>query len=523
MYRAGCDGCSIHETSGDLLSVTLWLAAVRIATIRRTSNAVYQRHIPNTVYQTLYTKRHGHTDTIHHELLMTRMTQIETHVRTCRTRHTTGDRTVQNTHGLPLFTRIHRYHTALRCALIITVMWGSITPYATLFGQSVSQRLTVRPHDMATGTQNTQAGVQSLDSIPGALLYVPSQLLGLQRRPLVIALTGDDVGVQREMEIVRPLADKYWMILLVLDHPTPAVFDAALKHVLSNFAIDPDKIAVGGVWEGGTMSLDFGRNNLDIFSRIAPMSANSINPYSKSALRNDKTEVFVSAGIGEPAKMVGDLLTIARQERARGHAVKMVLNLRPHAERVEDHDYMWRWLKDSWSTSRRQVQVGSTVATDVVLTDIILNQMLTFWTRVKTGQDSTRKITLTAYPKELTLLIGEERVLVYDMVDLSAIASRNPWVAAALTESGMKLHQEEDYRRAVIGARATKVAGSAIGTLSPTSVMGRNLAFLKAHEDQFNTLLDLMGVPRCETTTQAEVSSFSELRVEILVVSLGLE
>ncbi len=382
--------------------------------------------------------------------------------------------------------------------------WSSIIPNRPLIGQSASHRLTVRPKDMATGTQNTQAGEQSLDSIPGALLYVSPQLLGIRRMPLMVSLTGGGVGAKREMEIVRPLADKYWMILLVLDHPTPAVFDAALKHVLSKFAIDPDKIAIGGVSEGGAMSLDFGRNNLDIFSRLAPMSANFVNPYRTSAVRNDKTEVFISAGIGEPSRMVSDLLTIARQERALGHAVKMVLNIRPHAERVEDHDYMWRWLKDSWSTSRRQVQIGSTIATDVVLTDTIFNKMLTFWTRFKAGQDSTRKIVLTAYPKELTLLIGEERVFVYDMVDLTAIASRNPWVAAALNETGMKLPHEEDYRRAIIGARATKVAGSAVGPLSPTSVMEKNLAFLKANEEKFNTLLDLMGVPRCETTIQAQ-------------------
>ncbi len=398
---------------------------------------------------------------------------------------------------------MRRSNTALCLVVMLAATAGSMIPHTQLFSQGSLQRLTVRPHDAATGTQNTKAGVQPLDSIPGALVYVPSQLLGARRVPLVISLTGGGVNAQREMDIVRPLADKYWMILLVMDHPTTATFDAALKQVLRKFAIDPDKIAVGGISEGGTMALDVGRNNLDIFSRLAPMSVIFNNPYSKSALRNPKTEVFVSAGIGEPSRSVADLLTIARQERELGHAVKMVLNLRTHAERVEDHDYMWRWLRDTWATSRQEIRVGSTIATDIVLTDTIFNTMLAFWTRVKEGQDSTRKITLSAYRKELTLLIGEERVFVYDMVDLTAIASRNPWVAAALNEIGMKLPHEEDYRRAIIGARATKVAGGAVGTLPPTSVMGKNLAFLKANEEKFNTLLDLMGVPRCETTMQA--------------------
>lgn len=388
--------------------------------------------------------------------------------------------------------------------IVATTLVGCIIPYSHLLSQGSLQRLTIRPQDAAIGTQNAKAGVQPLDSIPGALVYVPSQLLGARRVPLMISLTGGGVTAQREMEIVRPLADKYWMMLLVMDHPTTATFDAALKQVLRNFAIDPNKIAVGGISEGGTMALDVGRNNLDIFSRIAPMSVIFNNPYGKSVIRNAKTEVFVSAGIGEPSRFVADLLTIARQERELGHPVKMVLNIRPHAERVEDHDYMWRWLRDTWATNRNEPRVGSTIATDIVLTDTIFNTMLAFWTRVKAGQDTARKINLTAYPKELTLLIGEERVFVYDMVDLTAVASRNPWVAAALNESGMKLPHEEDYRRAIIGARATKVAGAAVGHLSPTSVMGKNLAFLNAHENQFNMLLDLMGVPRCETTIQAQ-------------------
>ncbi len=392
----------------------------------------------------------------------------------------------------------------LYIAVILISIGGSATPHTPLVAQGGSQRLTVRPHDMATATKNTQAGVQSLDSIPGALVYVPQPLLGIQRAPLVIVLTDSGVGVRREVDVLRPLADKYWMILLVLDHPSPAVFDAALKQVLSKFAIDPEKIVLGGVSEGGAMALQFGRNNLDIFSRLAPMSASGITPYRESGPRNPKTEVFLSAGIGEPSRVVDDFLTVARQERTRGHAVKTVLNLRLHAERVNDHDHMWQWLRDSWATRRSEKLVGSTVATDVVLTDTILDKMITFWTLVKTGQDSTRKIVLTAYPKELTVLIGEERVFVYDMVDLTAIASRFPWVAAALKETGMKLHQEEDYRRAIIGARATKVAERAVGVIPATVVMGKNLVFLKAHEEKFNTLLDLMGVPRCEITIQAQ-------------------
>ncbi len=393
---------------------------------------------------------------------------------------------------------------ALRLAAIVVTVWGSLIPNAELVSQAATRRLTVRPHELATGTQTTQAGEQPLDSISRGLIYVPQQAVGTRRVPLVVSLTGGGVNARREMDIVRPLADKYGMILLVLDHPSIAVFDAALTQVLRKFTIDPDKIAIGGVSEGGFGTTQFGRGNLDIFSRIAPMSAAGYPPYGGNEPRNANAQMFVSAGIGEPSDMVADFLNIAREERAQGHAVKMVLNIRMHAERVEDIDYMWQWLRDTWATPVTKATPPS-AATDIVLTDTILGKMSTFWTRFKKAdQDSTRKIVLSAYQKELPLLIGQERVFAYDMVNLPAIASKYAWVAADLKQAGLTLQQEEDYRRAFIGARATKVAGSAAGTIPATSVTGQNLAFLNAHENQFNILLDLMGVPRCETTIQAQ-------------------
>ena len=50
---------------------------------------------------------------------------------------------------------------------------------------------------------------------------------------------------------------------------TYSVNDAALQLVLRTFAIDPDKIAVAGTALDGGYALFLGRNNTDVFSRVA--------------------------------------------------------------------------------------------------------------------------------------------------------------------------------------------------------------------------------------------------------------
>lgn len=393
----------------------------------------------------------------------------------------------------------------LRKVAIFTLICGSVASTSLLPAQGPGpRRLSVRPHEMATATKTAQAGEFPLDSNPRGLVYVPKQAVGTKRVPLVVSLTGGGVNAKGEMDLIRSLADKYGMILLVLDHPSAVVFDAALKQVLAKFAIDPDRISVGGVSEGGAMSLEFGRNNLDVFSRFAPMSANFNNPYTGTETSNAKTQAFVSAGIGEPSDMVGDLINIAREEREKGRVVKSVLNLRLHANRMEDHDYMWQWLRDSWSKSDKGVSASVSPADDIVLTSDILEKMSKFWTQLKNDKDSSRAINFRAYQKELSLLMGEERVFAYDMIDMPKIVSKNSWVGSVLKNAGLTQKQEENYRRAFIGARATKVAAGAIGKLPEKSVMAQNLVFLNAHEEKVNALLDLMGIPRCETTIQMQ-------------------
>src|SRR5580704_9049179 len=76
-------------------------------------------------------------------------------------------------------------------------------------------RLSVRPHEMATGTQNAQAGEQRLDSLNDYLVYVPKQCVGKKRVPLVVLLPGggEDSRTVMDERWGRQLADKYGMIL----------------------------------------------------------------------------------------------------------------------------------------------------------------------------------------------------------------------------------------------------------------------------------------------------------------------
>jgi hypothetical protein len=72
-------------------------------------------------------------------------------------------------------------------------------------------------------------------------------------------------------------------------------------------------------------------------------------------------------------------------------------------------------------------------------------------------------------------------------VDMAALAATYPSVAAALKAAGLTARQEEGYRIALLGAKATRAVPEA-GTPIASSVQGRNLAFLEAHQDELTAV-----------------------------------
>jgi predicted esterase len=417
--------------------------------------------------------------------------------------------------------------------------------------QAVRQ-LTVQPRVMATGTRTTQAGEHTLDSLPGYLVYVPARAVGTRRVPLVVSLAGGGISSRETMDLERPLADKYGWILFapdisdqVLDETQVAQLDAGLKQILRTYAIDPEKIALTGMSNGGYAVLDLGCQNLAIFSAIAPLSPDPALPVActdTSRPSAQRTPFYLSFGIGEPNAFATGTFAIASQLRKDGHPTQVALELRLHARRLQDKDQVWQWFQRSWTPGARLTPTTVVTAKDVPrLTQEVLTKMTTFWTRFWQEPESIRRASMQ-YRKNLVMPVGTEQVSRYAMLDMPALAAHVSAVAADLTRAGLTPQQEEGYRLALLSARTSQVARTSwhhkksnVFTFDLAALMSgsggiktpstntspvvatvvdsaqhlttvprlrENLNFLIAHESAVNALLDLMKVPRCETTAQ---------------------
>jgi len=168
---------------------------------------------------------------------------------------------------------------------------GYAVPSAS--AQSEIGRLTVR-RTMATGKRTTTAGVQPLDSLyPGdsllrkAFVAVPKMCVGTKRCALAVLMHGSGGGgrstLGSEKDPLRIFADSEGIICLALTslsddrgwgnmHDPKNVdvprLDAAMRTVLTHYAIDPTRIIIMGWSAGSSAALDWGVVNGDVFSRI---------------------------------------------------------------------------------------------------------------------------------------------------------------------------------------------------------------------------------------------------------------
>jgi len=273
--------------------------------------------------------------------------------------------------------------------------------------------------------------------------------------------------------------------------------DSAMKQVLRTHAIDPDRIALLGFSDGGSASLLLGRSNLDVFNRIAALSA--LIPFDGTGPQNAKTQFFLSGGIGEG--MVQQTIKMGQVLRRQGHPVATLLGLRGHVDYVADEDFIWNWLVQSWADpgiTTRTVTADS----DPVLTVEAMNKMTDFWTRFQQEPDSVRRAGRMAHQQRLPLALGAEWTSVIAM-DMPAMAAQYPSVAADLQAAALTAEQEAAYRTAILRVGFARVAGIASGDatdpmvlgrnipfqpIAPTSVLGRNLAFRQTHDAEFKAL-----------------------------------
>jgi predicted esterase len=71
------------------------------------------------------------------------------------------------------------------------------------------------------------------------------------------------------------------------------MIDRALEHMFSRYAIDPERLAIGGFSDGASYALSLGISNGDLFTHVLAFSPGFVAP----AGRPGSPRIFVSHGV----------------------------------------------------------------------------------------------------------------------------------------------------------------------------------------------------------------------------------
>ena len=357
-----------------------------------------------------------------------------------------------------------------------------------------SERLTVRPRTMATGTHNPTAGTYPLDpsilasatppdSSPAVLVTVPPQCVGAHRCPLLVQLPGGGFDAQLVTDWLKPAAYRYGYLVLTSATYTPAFIDAALHETLRRFAVDPTKIAVLGRCASGWAGLRFGIDNPDVFSLVGASSFDG-PLFDGIDSHNTTTKFVVNDALNETDDT---MFTAIAEVRRAGHPIQLLTSIRTHEMQLEDEDDVGQWLHDNWAHPGVPSAPRTVPAPQPVLTLHALTQLTTFWTRFFQEPDSIRMTARMAYDRQTVVPLGKTESWTY-MVDMPTFAAHMPAVAADLKAAGLTAAQHDAYRLAMLSALIMVHAPKTLAALDPQSVVAQNVAFLQAYPDEVKAL-----------------------------------
>ena len=198
--------------------------------------------------------------------------------------------------------------------------------------------------------------------------------------------------------------------------------------------------------------------------------------------------------------MTKQTLERAANLRKEGRLVRTQIGLRGHTDYVEDEDFVWQWLKDSWVDPTVTERGLKPHKIDVVLTDDILQRVKTFWTALHAEPTTIRHIARMKHQIQVPLAIGSENTTVV-MMDVPAMVAAHPVLAKPLKDAGVTAEQMMEYRIALVQAAIAHGAGmtvtsdtssvavkSMFNAIDPSSTLGKNLQFYKANPQQLDAL-----------------------------------
>jgi phospholipase/carboxylesterase len=171
-------------------------------------------------------------------------------------------------------------------------------------------KLFARPGAVTAPAQGR--GVFRLDAWPQPHVFLPANHDVARPAPLMLLLHGGGGGGDRLLRAFEPLAEEHGVVLLApeADRRTWDVVrsfqygrepqfgadvkrvDASLEALFGIAAIDPKRIAIAGMSDGGSYALSLGLRNGGLFSHIMAFSPGGIAPFSEQP----KSRIFISHG-----------------------------------------------------------------------------------------------------------------------------------------------------------------------------------------------------------------------------------
>ena len=138
-------------------------------------------------------------------------------------------------------------------------------------------------------------------------IYVPKNYEKSRPSPLAVMLHGSGGDAQQGLSLLRKYADENNIIIIApasrdssWDIITKRAFDKdviyldqALEMIFETYAIDPERIAIGGFSDGASYALSIGLSNGNLFTHIIAFSPG----FAHTIQRVGNPAVFISHGI----------------------------------------------------------------------------------------------------------------------------------------------------------------------------------------------------------------------------------
>ncbi len=145
-------------------------------------------------------------------------------------------------------------------------------------------------------------------------LYAPKNAAARRPVPLLVLLHGGG-GQADDFRFTFPLGEEFGVAILTLDArhntwdgidsvvgPDVLFIDEALRYTFDHVAIDPEKVALGGLSDGGMYALSVGVANGDLFTHLVAVAPGYIAPPSPPVGR---PRIFLAHGTRDNVYGVG--------------------------------------------------------------------------------------------------------------------------------------------------------------------------------------------------------------------------